>query len=401
MGKLKWFFTSLWVLSLALFTWGQFSAPPMYHLQEGNPWGMFIGVTILVGFVSFSLAVLFFMIDSVKSKKENKTTSHKRYDLSFKRLLSRLVLTGVIGIIFGLAMLPFMNITSENLNFQQQAAVGDQNIIRMVLLWGVFTTIVALFTFWKKRFRMVSVLLIICWLLSIALAVVLQMFESNFYGCYRRAPYETPNEINRALDLIQQRTGVDGSGQDTIWQTVFNYRNCLNIQYSEVDQQSVEGFFIYPQEHTQENLDNLQIFINPSYKNYDDLTLATLLSHELIHAGQFVNEVVAQHKLGCFEQEAAAFTAQHAFIMTLNQEEQRSIYARLREDASINPQFVILLLTGEKGEQSYQECLQLQKQANLTQEGLNACSWQGMEELLLEEIKQDPYYQMQCAANAQ
>ena len=399
---LKWLFLGLWLVCVIAFTVGQLLAPPEYHLIPNSRWGELFGTSVVIGILSFGLAILFFIIDFLthKNKEETKKETDKKliYNLSFKRIVSRMIITGILGIVFGIAMIPFLR-DATGLLYEQRAAIGGGNMIKAIVLWGVFTTIVSMYAFWKKHLRMVSVLLIICWLISIFSYLVLGMFESNNYRCDRPNPYSMPSEFNRSLDLISQRMGVDSTGTNTIWQTVFNYRNCLDIQYSESDDKSVEAYFEYPNENNQANLQNLKIRLNPSYKNFDDLTLATLLSHELVHAGQYINEVVNKTSFGCFESEANAFTAQHAFILALNEEEQRSIYTRLQDNPTKNPTIATFLLTGQRGTESAKACMELQKKNNLTEEQMNKCSWEGLENKLLLDVKEDSYYQEQCNIN--
>ena len=327
----KWLFLSLWFLCVIAFIGGQFLAPPDYHLLPGNPWGNLFGTSLVFGVIFFCLFVLFLVLEQPKKRKENKIIEKQnKYNLSLKRILSRLFLTGIIGIIFGIAMLPFMTVADELL-FSQKVAIGGQNMIRMVVLWGIFTLIISLITFWRKHFRMVSVLLFVCWLISIVFLVTSNMYKANDYECKRSTPYKIPNEFNRSLDLISQRMGIDSTAQGSTWQSVFNYRNCLDIEYSNNDDKNTEAYFLKPTLNNAKNLQDLKIMVNPSYKQFDDLTLAFLLSHEIIHAGQFVNEVTFKTKLGCYESEANAFTAQQSFLTLLNQEEQRSIFTRDRK----------------------------------------------------------------------
>lgn len=372
-------------------------APPEYHLIPNNPWGSLFGITVVLGIIFFIIAIILFVTNSSKNKKTHLVNEGKepKYNLSISRIISRLLLTLVVGILFGIAMMPFLT-TANGLLYEQRAAVGGQNMTKMVVLWAIFTLIVTLYAFWKKHFRMVSVLLITCWVISLGLLTVINMYAANDYRCNRSTPYALPSEFNRALDLISQRTGVDSSGSNTVWQTIFNFRNCLNIQYSDVNNDEIEAYFEYPEELSQKNLQQLNITVNPSYKNFDDLTLATLLAHELVHAGQYINEVINKDKLDCYVQEARSFSAQHAFVLSLNQEEQRSIYTRLRDNAEQNPAIAVFLLTGERGNESAKACQELQKKNNLSVEQVNKCSWEGLENKLLLDIKEDPYYQKQC-----
>jgi len=398
---LKWIFLGLWFICVVAFVVGQFLAPPEYHLLPGNFWGGLFGFTSVFGIIFFCLAIVFFIVDSVKNRQKKKTQLLKpKYNLSFGRIISRLFLTGVIGIIFGIAMFPFMTVAEDGLLMKQQISLGGQNMTKMVALWGIFTLIVLLFTLWKKRFRMVSVFLIICWLISIVFQLMLGMYDANEYRCKRMSPYSLPGEFNRSLDLIVQRMGIDtNKSQGTILQSAFNYRNCLDIQYSKSDSDVIEAYFEYPSQNNLNSLQDLKIVVNPSYKNFDDLTLATLLIHEITHAGEYINEVESKNTLTCYEQEAKAFVMQHSFLLSLNDEEQRSIFARLRENSDKNPTFQIITLTSQRARESTKACVELQKRNNLTNEQMYKCSWEGLESKILQDIKEDSYYQKQCSDN--
>lgn len=395
----KWVFLAIWIICIAAFVIGQLLAPPEYHLIPGNPWGALFGESVLIGIISFILMLLFFVLDNKREKTEKvaeeKVKNSKKYDLSLKRIISRLLLTGVIGIVFGIAMIPFLTVANGLLE-TQRASIGGQNILRMVALWGLFTLVVSLFAFWKKRFRMVSVLLIICWLFSIGLYLITGMFSANNYECERSTPYQMQSEFNRSLDLIAQRMGVDKTAKGTVWQSAFNYRNCLDIQYLDANDKNVEAYFEVPDAKDSRSLQDLKIWVNPSYKNFDDLTLATLISHEIVHAAHYINSVVIKTNLSCYEDEAQTYTAQYAFILSLNPEEQRSIYARLRENIDLNPTFSTIILTSQRGDEAAKACFELQKKNNLTTEQTNKCTWEGLESKLLKDIEETPYYQEQC-----
>lgn len=319
----------------------------------------------------------------------------KRFNLSFKRLFSRIFLTGLVGIIFGIAMFPFLRV-ADGLLYQQKASIGGENVIRMIALWGLFTFIVSMFTFWKKHFRMVSVLLIGCWIISLVLGGLLLFKDQSSLECKRSTAYPLDSEFNRVLDLIAQRLDIE-KNYGTYWGSAYNYRNCLDVQYSDENKQlGAEGLFFAEDP----KLQDLKILINPDYKKYDDLTVSTILIHELTHVGQYISEKTNKTKADCFGEEAEAFTSQAIFLSQLNQEEVRSIYARIRENVNANPAFTILLGIQQKQGEAYNACTVLKKENNLTDQQFNVCVWTGTKNKLEVEIKADSYYQEQCAHNS-
>lgn len=384
----------LWLVCIVVFAIGQSLAPENYHLMPNNPWGALFGTSVVLGIIFFCLMVIFMIFDKRKPKAENKVkNSNSKYNFSIGRIISRVVLTGLLGLGFGLAMFPFMKV-ADGLLYEQRRSIGSGNIIRMLVLWGVFTAIVATITFWKKRFRMTSVLLIGCWAIAIIFGGYLFIRDASSPECKRSTPYAMPKEFTRSLDLISQRMGIDERAGGTVFQSAFNYLNCLDIQYLPSDSNETEGYFI---KEEGSNLQDLKINVNPSYKNFDDLTLATLLSHELVHAGQHINEVTLKTKLGCYESEAQAFVSQAMFMSQLNDEERRSIYARLRENIDKNPAFTVFLLTDQRVSEAYSACQRLQKENNLNQNQFNECVWTGAQNKIEKDVRDDSYYQKQCA----
>lgn len=387
----KWIFFFLWLLSIVVFTIGQFLAPPNYSLIPNNPWGNLFGTSVVLG-IGFFLIMIFFMFFEKKNKNQAVKTNSK-YDLSFKRIFSRLFITGVIGIIFGIAMFPFMRV-ADGLLYEQRASIGAENILRAIVLWGVFTVIVSLFAFWKKHFRMVSILLISCWIISLVFGGLLLIRDNSSLSCKRSTPYPLNSEFNRVLDLISQRLDIENN-YGTYWGNAFNYRNCLDIQYSDESKKlGAEGLFFA----ADPKLQDLKILINPDYKNYDDLTISTILIHELTHVGQKINETTNKIKSDCFGSEAEAFTSQAIFLSQLNQEEVRSIYARIRENANVNPAFKILTGIEQMQTEAYNACVVLKKDNNLTEKQFNECVWTGTKNKLELEVKADPFYQKECSS---
>ncbi len=325
--------------------------------------------------------------------------SGKKYNLSFKRIASRIFLTGVIGIVFGIAMIPFMRV-ADGLLYEQRAAIGGDNMMRAVALWGIYTAIVATLTFWKKKFRMVSVLLIVCWIISIAGYILLIQIDKPNKRCERSTPYAVEKEFDRALDLISQRLDVENNRGYGNTQA-FDWRNCIEVTYSDLNTQvGSEGLFLAEDP----SLQRLKIFINPSYKSFDDLTISTVLMHELTHVGQYVNATIANKsdhsEESCYIDEAQAFTGQAAYLSQLNQEEVRSIVTRINQNAKANPAFEILADVDQVRSDAHMACDKLRVANSLTDTQFNECVWTGTQNKILAIVKGTPLYQEQCKHNA-
>lgn len=318
----------------------------------------------------------------------------KRFDLSIKRLFFRFLLTFILGIIFGLAMIPFLQ-TADNLYDMQQSAIGQQNLIRMVVLWGLFTALFSALSFWKKRFRMTAILLILCWLISIVLLIFILVRDSadNEISCTRSEMYATNQEINRAMDHIKQRLNITDEVNSPI-SLAFQFRNCINIQYTDDPNivNSAEGVFL----QDDPTLQNLKVLIDSSYSKYDDLSLALLLVHEINHAGQYINSINTNNANKCFDEETDSFLVQDIFFSLLTDEERRSIYTRLNDDPNKNPAISVILMFEDINSQILQSCKNIQTTNALTDVQLNECAWQGVRNRLDQEIRNIDYYKEQC-----
>lgn len=159
--------------------------------------------------------------------------------------------------------------------------------------------------------------------------------------CSRSEMYPMPAEFQRALSLIIQRYTEKKDPDVNLYSKMLN---CVNIQFGDTLKDKAEGFFIFDVNNS--SVDKLDIYVDTSYTNYDDLTTAFLLSHELTHAKQFVNEKAYGKKLSCVNQEVEAFRQQLIFQSYLNSEEQRSLTTRAEQFNNKNPQlkwFVTLI----------------------------------------------------------
>lgn len=319
----------------------------------------------------------------------------KKFNLSIKRIVSRFGLTFILGILFGIAMIPFLQ-TADGLYDTQQAAIGDQNLLRMVALWGLFTALFSTISFVKKRFRMTAILLIVCWSLSILLygLLVLRDTYEEAVSCNRSQPYIIDAEFERSLNHIAQRLNITDSLESYL-ALAFQNKNCINIQYDDTSLTvgTAEGVFI----ENDPTIQNLMILLSPKYKSLDDLSLSLVLVHELSHVGQYIDSVNAKKEIDCFENEAEAFVMQAIYYSQLNDEERRSIYARLQDNIDLNPAFPIILLFDKYGYDVYDSCSALRETNLLTEVQFNDCYWQGLRNKLLQDIKVTDYYKSQCS----
>lgn len=326
-----------------------------------------------------------------------KSKDKPKFNLSIGRLISRFLFTLLITILFGIGMFPFLRV-ADGLMFEQKAAIGSENMWRLVVLWGLYSFIFIIFTNWKKRFRMTGVWLIVFWILGTSIVLYIQFRDSTAQvaRCKRSTPYVIPKEFERALDLIAQRLDVE-KNSNSFNGMAFNYRNCLDIQYSENKSlnEVAEGAFL----SGNSDLQDLKILVKPDYKKYDDLTIATILTHELTHVGQYIYKLQSKAKADCFDKEADAFTSQSIFLNQLNNEERRSIGARVREDISANPAFEILADVENQTTSSFNACSKLKLENNLTELQFNECVWTGTKNKLLLIVKKSPDYQKQCREN--
>ncbi len=209
--------------------------------------------------------------------------------------------------------------------------------------------------------------------------------------CSRSEMYPMSAEFQRALSLIIQRYAENNDPNINLYSKMLN---CVNVQFGDTLKDKAEGFFIFDVNNS--SVDKLDIYVDASYTDYDDLTTAFLLSHELTHAKQFVNGKIYGKKLSCVNQEVEAFLQQLIFQSYLNSEEQRSLVTRAEQLNNKNPQlkwFVTLLdLSWEATIQvaGYPSSDKVYSQEEKTQ----------YREILTSKIRQmitsNPYYQQQC-----
>ncbi|HLD01954.1 MAG TPA: hypothetical protein VJC10_03685 [Patescibacteria group bacterium] len=194
--------------------------------------------------------------------------------------------------------------------------------------------------------------------------------------CIREEAYDKPAEFERALSLISQRTYETYRDQP-------DYFNCVDIQYS--DAVDAEGIFFF--DSNVSSPERLVIHVNNSYRWMDDLSTSILLYHEIIHAQQYLDFLRLGEEVGCIDSEVQAYMAQFQYTTTLNDEEKKSIVARLNEYEIVNNQFEII-----------KDLIRLRNQALVVcnNSGNPACESDTFTKIIRGWIEQNPYYKEQC-----
>lgn len=207
-------------------------------------------------------------------------------------------------------------------------------------------------------------------------------------SCGRATTYSMEPEFERALSLLLQRYQQSGSPQ---FNDLKNISNCLDIRYADLSSFGAEGVFYF--DSSISNINQLVIEVDSRYSLTDDLTTAFLLSHELSHARQFVDEITGIRKWGCVESETDAFYSQLLFGAMLNDEEGESIITRL-ENGSFNSQL-----------NQYETLLDLSwnalKTCNLLDEGTRnekdiSCYKKQLSYEITTMVTSNTFYQQQC-----
>lgn len=140
-------------------------------------------ISTIGGIIGLGIGLFVFIILSIfalKSLEKNKTTgsfsskTHEdkywlstvlNYRFTLSSLLGRIMLTGILSIVFGLIAVPFMQ-SAEGRSFEEMARIGGINMWRFVVIYGLLTLSVIVFSFSKKRFRLTAIFLSICWMVG-------------------------------------------------------------------------------------------------------------------------------------------------------------------------------------------------------------------------------------------
>lgn len=198
--------------------------------------------------------------------------------------------------------------------------------------------------------------------------------------CTRTTPYDTPPELTRALSLVTERWSAPSNAPTPEGSML----NCIHLIYKDHSEMNdAEGFFSFDKNS---DPNDIRIYIDDTYKGYDDILTASLLKHEVIHAIIYYMTLEGTPPPSCVENEVDAFYSQLVFLTSLNPEEWKSITYRVTQNPHLNSAYeltyYLLLLNGR----SQSKC------------GQDDNCWKSyVMDDLRNWIKSNPYYQKQCS----
>lgn len=288
----------------------------------------------------------------------------------------------VLSVVFLIICFPFMK-EATGVVTNEMIKTGGRNINIVVLIFGILTSITFLITFIIKKFKLSAVFLVIFWIIGLSFVLLInydnKSGNTNTYICGKKSPSTTRPEFERAISLILQRheqyiKSKSNIGKDTdlnnlpiaeidkldgstkynlnFYTLINSYKNCIKVDYGTVDT-DISGTFAFDSTSPSQEL---SITVSPKYEATDDLLTATLLSHELQHAVDYINiyPQINLTKEQCFKFEENAFGREVWFLSMLNDEEKKSLTARLQlyKSEEVNNILVTMSLTKQTGEET-------------------------------------------------
>lgn len=164
-------------------------------------------------------------------------------------------------------------------------------------------------------------------------------------SCTRTTRLDNIPSFDRALSIIHERYKIWEEGNPKNFGT-YNYfdsqlTNCIKIE--EIDEKSnpdnLEGYFVFNGNLIQNNF--FPIYVNKSYRDIDDITIALLLVHEITHVRQYLDYLNGVDTMSCIDKETEAFDAGFNFARWQYGENEKTIDLRIKYDEELHPQLQI------------------------------------------------------------
>lgn len=216
---------------------------------------------------------------------------------------------------------------------------------------------------------------------------------SEQIDCLRLKPYDNPPETMRAYDLAMEKI------KKALPEVPFlDIKNCVFFEYTNLNEEAnFRGDISKP--------DKLIIQLDHQYRNYDDLILSLIISHEIWHANEFLIKYFDESikKTSCLESETGAFYTQLMFLSALKEEEIKSLSYRMPKtlnqmNYAISPLKIVWMFSRDIIYQSLLDC-QIKlidwSNHNVSQDQLR-CFNSKAKENIKNIIKSSEYYQKQC-----
>jgi len=164
---------------------------------------------ILLAFFSFASLVSFIAyLVSYPNKLVRKNSINKeRHTFAYKvgNLMTSGLLAIFLSVIFFFIMFPFMQV-ADGLSFAEKAKIGEINMWRIVIMYALLTTLISYFTFSKKIYKGLAVILIIFWIIGSGLVTYINTTDQNIsFNTSNSSEYIT-NRNSCDLDVTLQKT---------------------------------------------------------------------------------------------------------------------------------------------------------------------------------------------------
>lgn len=142
---------------------------------------------ITTGAVAFALVCFFLFLLLLKNLKWSSKTSQKTRSLkqasnkevnntvdiktsSLKRFFLSFLFACGLSFLFFMIIFPFLR-TADGLSFEEKARIGNENMWRIVGIYGLCTSLSIIYTFVKKKYRLTSLILLLFWFLGTGLVI--------------------------------------------------------------------------------------------------------------------------------------------------------------------------------------------------------------------------------------
>lgn len=122
---------------------------------------------IILAFFAFISLIFFisYLINSPNKTIRENSLNKEKHSFSYwvGHIIISAFLASFVSIIFFFIMIPFMQV-AEGLSFTEKAKIGGINMWRIVIMYGLLTSLIIYFCFSKKIYRSLASILIIFWI---------------------------------------------------------------------------------------------------------------------------------------------------------------------------------------------------------------------------------------------